>query len=100
MATVDGNWDVVVRTPLGDQKAVLAVRSAGSSFTGSLSGALGAVEIPEGTVDGDTINWVMSITTPMSMTLECSATIAGDALTGSVGAGMLGSFPLSGTRKA
>jgi hypothetical protein len=100
MTAVDGKWDVVVRTPLGDQKAVLAVQSTGSEFTGSLSGALGAVEIPEGKVDGNTLSWVMSITTPMSMTLECSATIEGDALTGSVGAGMLGSFPLSGTRKA
>ncbi|WP_242152477.1 MULTISPECIES: hypothetical protein [unclassified Sphingomonas] len=99
MAAVDGNWDVVVRTPLGDQKAVLAVRSSGNSFTGSLSGALGSVEIPEGTVNGDTLGWVMSITTPMSMTLECGATITDDVLTGSVGAGMLGSFPLSGTRK-
>jgi hypothetical protein len=100
MAAVDGNWDVVVRTPLGDQKATLTVRSAGATFTGSLSGALGSVEIPNGTVDGDTLAWVMSITTPMTMTLECSATIDGDALTGSVGAGVLGSFPLSGTRQS
>jgi hypothetical protein len=98
MAAVDGSWDIVVRTPLGDQQGVLTVKSAGASFTGGLSGALGSVDVPDGTVDGDTIAWRMRISSPMPMTLECSATVEGDALTGSVGAGGYGSFPLSGTR--
>jgi hypothetical protein len=34
----------------------------------------------------------------MPMTLDCHATAEGDTLTGSVGAGAFGSFPLSGTR--
>lgn len=100
MAAVDGKWDIVVRTPLGEQKATLAVASSGATFTGDLSGALGSVAVKDGTIDGDTLAWVMSITSPMPMTLECSATVAGDTLTGSVGAGALGSFPVSGTRAA
>ncbi|AOH83731.1 hypothetical protein AWL63_06870 [Sphingomonas panacis] len=98
MATVDGQWNIVVRTPLGEQKAMLNVVSAGTSFTGNLSGALGSVEVKDGTVDGDTLAWVMSITSPMPMKLECTATVDGDTLTGSVGAGGLGSFPVSGVR--
>ena len=35
---------------------------------------------------------------PMPMTLEATATVDGDALTGSVKAGMFGSMPMSGTR--
>ena len=98
MAAVDGSWDTIVKSPLGDQKAVLTVKTDGNSWTGSQVGAMGAVDIKDGTVEGDTIKWTMSITVPMPMSLDCSATAEGDTLTGSVGAGAFGSFPLSGTR--
>ena len=100
MAAVDGSWDTIVKSPLGDQKAVLTVKTDGNSWTGSQVGAMGAVDIKDGTVEGDTIKWTMSITVPMPMSLDCSATAEGDTLTGSVGAGAFGSFPMSGTRKA
>ena len=40
------------------------------------------------------------MTVPMPMTLDCKASAEGDVLTGTVGAGAFGSFPMSGTRKA
>ena len=98
MANVDGNWDTVAKTPMGDQKATLSVASSGDSFTGTYSGAMGTTEIKDGKVDGDKLTWKVDITVPMPMTLDCSATVDGDTLTGSVGAGAFGSFPLSGTR--
>ena len=100
MAAVDGSWDTIVKSPLGDQKAVLTVKTDGASWTGSQTGAMGAVEITDGTVDGDTINWTMNITVPMPMSLTCSATADGDTLTGTVDAGAFGSFPMTGTRAA
>jgi hypothetical protein len=100
MAAVDGSWDTIVKSPLGDQKAVLTVKTDGDSWTGSQVGAMGAVDIKDGTVEGDTIKWTMSITVPMPMSLDCSATAEGDTLTGSVGAGAFGSFPMTGTRQA
>ena len=54
MAAVDGDWDVTIKSPMGDQKAVLTVNSDGGSFSGSMSGGLGAMDIANGTVDGDT----------------------------------------------
>ena len=100
MAAVDGTWDTVVKSPLGDQKSTLTVKSDGTSFTGTNSGAMGSVDITDGTVDGNTIAWKMNMTVPMPMTLDCTATIDGDTITGSVGAGAFGSFPLTGTRAA
>lgn len=32
MASVDGQWDVTIKSPMGDQKAVLTVNSDGGSF--------------------------------------------------------------------
>ena len=97
MAGVDGNWDVVVKSPLGDQKLTLSVKSDGDSFTGTGSGAMGSADI-SGQVDGNTLSWKQQVTTPMPMTLDMTATVDGDSMTGSVGAGAFGSFPLNGTR--
>ena len=97
MANVDGSWDCTVKSPLGDQKMTLDITSSGSTFTGTASGAMGSADL-SGEVQGDTFTWKQSITTPMPMTLDCTATAEGDTLTGSVAAGAFGSFPLSGTR--
>ena len=97
MAGIDGSWDTVVKSPLGDQKAVLTVKTDGGVFSGSYVGAMGAVDI-SGEAAGDTIKWSMNITVPMPMTLDCTATADGDSITGTVGAGAFGAFPMSGTR--
>jgi hypothetical protein len=98
MADVDGSWDCVTKSPLGDQKSTLTVRSDGNRFTGSNVGAMGSVDITDGSVEGNTLKWKMNISVPMPMTLDCEATIDGDSLTGTVGAGAFGSFPMTGTR--
>ncbi|MDB5662138.1 MAG: hypothetical protein JWN59_476 [Sphingomonas bacterium] len=100
MAIVDGDWDCVTRTPMGDQKAVLSVRSAGNSFTGSMSSPMGSLDVIDGTVEGNTIIWKMDMKAPFPMLLACQATIDGDSIEGGVTAGAFGTSPLSGTRKA
>ncbi|MGK6321911.1 hypothetical protein ACMGDM_02370 [Sphingomonas sp. DT-51] len=97
MAGVDGTYDCTVKSPLGDQKLTLTVTSQGDSFTGQASGAMGASDV-QGKVDGNTLAWKQQMTSPMPMTLDIAATVDGDTITGSVGAGAFGSFPLSGTR--
>lgn len=99
MADIDGSWDCVVKSPLGDQKLTLTVTGEGSTFSGTGSGAMGSSDV-SGALDGNTMTWKMSVSVPMPMTLDCTATVDGDTLTGSVGAGAFGSFPLSGTRAA
>ena len=99
MADVDGTYDCTVKSPLGDQNLTLTVKADGSSFTGQASGAMGASDVT-GEVDGNTIKWKQQMTSPMPMTLDCSATIDGDTVSGTVGAGAFGSFPLTGKRSA
>ena len=100
MAGVDGSWEIVVRTPIGDQRATVAITSAGAGFTARVSGAMGSLDVEGGTIDGDTLHWQMKTKVPMPMTLDCTATVEGDAMTGSVAAGGFGNFPMSGTRVA
>ena len=99
MAGVDGSYDCVVKSPLGDQKTTLTVKSDGTGFTGTNSGAMGSMDVA-GEVAGNTLTWKQQMTVPMPMTLDCEATVEGDTLTGTVGAGAFGSFPMSGTRTA
>ena len=97
--SIAGTYDVVIKTPMGDQKGKLTVTPSDSGFIGNItSDMMGAMEIPDGKVSGNTLTWTMAMKVPMPMTLEGEATVDGDAITGSVKAGAFGSMGLSGTR--
>ena len=95
---VDGTYETVVKSPMGDQKATLTVKSDGDTWTGTQAGAMGSMDITDGKVDGNKLTWSVNITVPMPMTLTNEATVDGDTITGTVTAGAFGSFPLTGTR--
>lgn len=99
--SVAGNYETTVQSPMGPQTGTFTVVDGGDgTFTGQLTGSLGALDVQEGKVDGNTLTWKMAMTIPMPMTLDCEATVDGDTLTGAVNAGAFGSMPLSGTRRA
>ena len=100
MSQVDGSYDCVTKSPMGDQKSVFTVASNGDSFTGQNAGAMGSLDVENGKVDGNKLSWTMNMKVPMPMTLECEATIDGDALTGTIKAGAFGSMAMTGTRQA
>ena len=97
MAAADGNWKITINTPMGAQEVTAEITTSGDTFTGKTSGRMGDSEV-SGKVDGDTLTWSAAITQPMPMTLEFSATVAGDAMTGDVKLGAFGNAPLSGVR--
>lgn len=96
--SVDGNWTITMETPMGERKASLSLASAGTKLTGKLSGDAGSTDIYDGTVNGNTVAWKTNITQPMELTLEFSASVDGDKMSGTVKLGMFGSAPLSGAR--
>jgi hypothetical protein len=96
--SVDGTWNMTMTTPMGERKATLTVKSAGSAFTGTLSGEQGSGEIADGKVDGNKLSWKASIQNPMPLTLEFTGTVDGDAMKGEMGVGFMGSFPFTGTK--
>lgn len=100
MARVDGEWDVVINTPMGAQPALLTLRSDGTRFSGTAVGEIGSVDIAGGTVEGDQARWSMRISKPFPMTLTARVTITDDRVEGSVDAGMMGLMPIAGVRRA
>lgn len=98
MSDVDGTWDTVVNTPMGQQKGQLTVNSDGSSFTGTMTGDRGSLDISDGAVDGNKLTWTADIAEPMPMKLSFSVEVNGDEMTGNVQLGMFGNAPLTGSR--
>jgi hypothetical protein len=94
----DGNWNLVVSTPMGERQATLSAKTDGSTLKGSQMAEGNSAEIFDGTVNGNAVAWKVSITDPMPMTLEFNGTIDGDKLSGSVTLGAFGSASFSGTR--
>ena len=72
--------------------------SVSGTYDISIKSPMGAMDVANGKVSGSTLTWKMDMKVPMPMTLDCDATIDGDALTGNVRAGAFGAMPLTGTR--
>ena len=98
--SVAGTYDIVTKTPMGDQKGQLTVvPGAGDSFTGSVTSAMmGKMEVADGKIAGNKLTWKMDMKVPMPMTLDAEATVDGDTIAGAVKAGAFGSMELQGTR--
>lgn len=96
--SVAGTYDIVTKTPMGDQQGKFTVVADGASFTGNVSGPMGSMDVAGGRIDGNRLTWKMDMKVPMPMTLDCEATVEGDAITGNVKAGAFGSMALSGRR--
>ena len=96
--TADGNWSLMVTTPMGERPTTLSVRTDGGTLKGSQMADGNSTDIFDGTVDGNAVSWKVSIIDPMPMTLEFNGTIDGDKLSGSVTMGAFGSASFSGTR--
>lgn len=75
-AAIDCAWDFVVKTPTGEQKSVVTLKSDGDKLTGSMdSQQYGLQEVLEGSYDGETLVWKSKVTKPMKLTLTYTATL-------------------------
>jgi len=95
--SADGNWKITLSTPMGPQVMTTQITTQGDTFTGKTESPMGSQDI-SGKVSGDTLAWSASITSPMPMTLEFTATIAGDKMTGNCKLGAFGNAALTGER--
>lgn len=96
--SVEGTWNLTVKSPMGAQKSTVSFKADGDKLTGTGSGPDGVKEITDGKISGNDVSWSVAIKTPFPMTLEFSGAVAGDAISGHVKAGTFGSFPFSGER--
>lgn len=96
--SADGTWNTTINTPMGAQNGTLTLSTEGGNLTGRMDGAQGSMDIQDGAIDGETLTWKADITSPMPMTLEFSASVSGDEISGSVKLGAFGNATFTGTR--
>jgi hypothetical protein len=98
MAQIDGSYDCITKTAMGDQKSVLTIATSGDTFTGTNAGMLGTLVLNNGRVDGNSLTWSVDMKVPLAMTLKCEAVVDGDTLTGTVDGGAFGKMAMTGKR--
>src|SRR5215207_1403616 len=95
---VDGTWNLTMQTPMGERKSLVTLVANGGTLMGEQSAEGNTGAIFDGSVSGNDVTWKISITDPMPLTLEFNGTVTGDAMSGSMSAGLLGSWSFSGSR--
>ena len=98
LASVDGDWNAVLKTPMGPQAMVLTLRTDGDAVSGALSSPEGSQEFTGGTLEGNRVRFDLKVEKPMKITLKYDLEIAGDTLAGKCKMGMFGSAKVTGSR--
>lgn len=101
MASVDGTWNIEIKTPIGVQKFTLDLVTNGTEVSGTATDKHdNRLPIHTGRIDGDTAVVEYTLIKPFALPLELTLDVAGDQVTG---VGKTGPFPpskLSGMRVA
>lgn len=102
-----GDWDTVTQTPMGNFEAGISVAASDEGYTVAIEdrppeggAAMSPMEstISDVAVDGATVTFVRSMSTPQGpMELTYSLSAEGDALSGEANSAF-GAVPITGTR--
>jgi len=93
-----GTWNMSMKSPIGEQKAVLTLDDSGGTLTGTLGSGTDTTPLTEAAVDGASVRFDAKVTKPMPITLGFSGTLAGDTITGEVKFGGFGAGPFTATK--
>src|SRR3974390_303752 len=102
--TVDGTYDITLDSPIGRQKATLDLITDATGITGTLTGGMGSLPITGGSVRGNDVHWTMEGTFHAAyahlVLWDCTATVNGESISGTMEIGELGSVGFRGSRIA
>ncbi len=94
---IDGDWKIVLSTPVGPQEMIGHFEVSGTVLNGYLSAAEGHQTFT-GSVDGNNLKFDLKVEKPMKITLKYDIAIDGEKLTGKCKMGIFGSAKLSGQK--
>ena len=96
---LSGVYTYTVESPMGKQEGKLTLVKDGSSYSGTLSGDMGTMEIDDIDVSGNDVSYEMAFDAGGNeIQLNFELTIDDGDLEGTVTAGEFGSFPVKGER--
>ena len=99
-ASVDGEWEVVVKSPMGPMATKLVLRTVDGKLTGEQTGEGSTSAVEQASYDSSTgnITWSNKVTKPMKITSTFSGKVENNQMSGKVKAGFMGSFSFTGTK--
>ncbi|HUD27650.1 MAG TPA: xanthine dehydrogenase family protein molybdopterin-binding subunit [Novosphingobium sp.] len=97
-AGIDGDWNMVLKTPMGPQAMVAHFDADGTSVSGYLEAPEGRQDFAGGTLSGSQLKFEMKVDKPMKITLKYDLQFAGDEVSGKCKMGMFGSAKVTGER--
>ena len=95
--SVDGKWNISIKTPMGDQTGLLTLKQEGDALNGTMEQGGNTVEVQNGRVEGETLMWTVNVTSPMPVQLDFNGKVDGDTIGGDVKLGAFGNSTFSGT---
>jgi hypothetical protein len=94
-----GNWNLTVKTPMGEQKMQVALVEDGEILTGTVQDAnQPAAPIKMGSIKGNQLSWKFDVKKPFPTTVTVALILDGNAMTGTAKAGIFPPARVSGTR--
>ena len=94
---VDGDWAMILKTPMGPQEMMAHFESDGTALSGYLSSPEGQQAFT-GTFENRQIKFDLKVEKPVKLTLKYDMQLDGDTITGKCKMGMFGSAKVSGQR--
>jgi len=97
---LDGDWHIIIDSPVGKQQVLVSLAADGDRLTGTLVNLANnmSTDIFDGTADGDDLRWKVRMQ-QLKMTLTFTMLVAGDTISGKVKAGIFGHFTATGERR-
>lgn len=98
--SVDGIWQLIIDSPMGKQETTLNLSNVDGVLTGTMVNEAGGMstEIFEGRAEAADLQWKAKLS-KMPVTLTFRTTVDEDLMSGTVKAGFLGSFRVSGEKR-
>lgn len=93
-----GTWDVTIASPISKLQVRLAISCSDGEIRGSATQGDETVDLLAPVLRVDTLSWSLRVTKPMRLNLKFEVAVDGDAMYGTVRAGILPASKLTGNR--
>jgi len=97
--SVEGDWDVTIKTPIGSLAVGYTFSRADGGLAGSATYKDETVVLEDISVEGDRVTWRQAVTKPMRLNLAFDVMVTDDGLSGHSRAGRLPRSAVTGRRR-
>lgn len=98
VSAIDGNWQTLISTPIGDLSVMFCISSHNGVIRGTAIQGDVVNELLNPVWDGTRLMWSQLVKKPIRLNLRFAVTVQGDVMSGTAKAGMLPASKVTGKR--